>query len=562
MNGARTAGIRGNGIKGTGKALMKKREQTLAGALGLLMGAGLVPAAMAQEPAAAEATPAEKVEASQSNAAASAAQTSAVTIALIQLMIKEGLISLDKAQALLDAAEREAAASRSRMQPAPSTTVRVPYVPETVKNQIREELRKEITEQAKAERWVAPGSVPGWVDRLEWGGDFRLRYHGDYLDSGNYPFQPDLQGINDDGGVTDTEGFPLINTTQDRQRLRYRGRLSLAAQVSEAVKVNFSLASGEDNGPVSTNKTLGDYMRKDAIWLDRAYIQARLAPGLELVGGRMANPFYSTELVWDTDLNPEGVALKGSFDLGGKDSGNTLFASAGAFPLQEYSTRSDRWLYAGQLGGSFDLGGAKAKLGLAYYDFQDVQSEKNAAGGSRLKDYTRPVLINQGNSVFNMRTDGLTTLAGLASEFRLVNLTAQVEVPLGDGKMVRVTGDYVKNVAFDQDEIDRLRDEPGGKGGDTGWQLKVAGGDAKVAQRHDWDLALAYRYIEPDAVLDVFNDSDFGVYGGTDLEGFVLEANYGVSANTWLGLKWLSSDTIERAPIASDVILLDLNARF
>jgi hypothetical protein len=540
---------------------MKKREQTLAGALGLLMSAGLVPAAMAQEPAA-EATGAEKVESAQANAAASAAQTSAVTIALIQLMIKEGLISLDKAQALLDAAEREAASARSRMQPAASGTVRVPYVPESVKNQMREEVRKEIAEQAKAERWVAPGSVPAWVDRVEWSGDFRLRYHGDNLDGNNFPLLPDVQAINDDGGVTNAEGFPLVNTTQDRQRLRYRGRLNLAAKINPAVKVGFSLASGEDNGPVSTNKTFGDYLRKDAVWLDRAFIQARLMPGLELVGGRMANPFYSTELVWDTDLNPEGVALKGSLPLGDQDGGNSLFATAGAFPLQEFSRYSDRWLYAGQLGGNFRLGEANARIGLAYYDFQDVQSEKNAPDGSRLKDYTRPALLNQGNSVFNMRTDGLTTLAGLASEFRLVNVTAQVELPLEGGKVVRLTGDYVQNLGFDQDEINALRGEAGIQGGDTGWQVKVSGGDAKLAQRHDWDLALSFRRIESDAVLDVFNDSDFGVYGGTDLEGLVLEGNYGVSENTWVGLKWLSADAISRPPFASDVLLLDLNARF
>lgn len=543
---------------------MKKREQTLAGALGLLMSAGLVPAAMAQEPVAteAEATPAEKVEASQANAAASTAQTSAVTIALIQLMIKEGLISLDKAQALLDAAEREAAAARSRMQPAAPATVRVPYVPETVKAQMREELRKEITEQAKAERWVAPGSVPAWVDRVEWGGDFRLRYHADAFDEGNYPFLPDVQAINDAGGVTNASGFPLVNTTQDRQRLRYRGRLNLGAKVSEAVKVNFSLASGDDNGPVSTNKTFGDYLRKDAVWLDRAYIQARLYPGLELVGGRMPNPFYSTDLVWDADLNPEGLALKGSYSLGGQDSGNSLFATAGAFPLQEYARYSDRWLYAGQLGGAFRLGPANTRIGLAYYDFQNIQSEKNAPDGSRLKDYTRPSLMTQGNSVFNMRTDGLTTLAGLASEFRLVNLTAQVEFPIEGGKSVRVTGDYVKNIAFDQDEINRLRGEFGTQGGDAGWQLKVSGGDARIARRYDWDLSLAFRRIESDAVLDAFNDSDFGVYGGTDLEGTVLEGSYGVSDNTWLSLKWLSADTIKRLPLSSDVLLFDLNARF
>ncbi|WP_157995337.1 putative porin [Peristeroidobacter soli] len=503
-------------------------------------------------------TPSEQVQAAESTAAASAAQTSSVTIALIQELVREGVITLERAQQLLDAAEREASLARQRQTPPPSNQVRVPYVPESVKNEMREELRKEITTQAKNERWGTPDALPEWLDRISWSGDFRLRYHGDFFDSGNFPFVPDVQAINNAGGVTTADGFPFVNATEDRNRVRYRARMELTAKVTDGVKVGIGLASGQDNGPISTNKTFGDYFTKDAGWIDLAYIEAQPFKQLTLIGGRMANPFFSTDLVWDTDLRMEGVAAQFRQPFGPA----TVFLNGGAFPLRELDVESDSWLYAGQLGSKLTFGNLEFTLAGAYYDFDNVQSKLNPPDGSRLNDFTRPPILGPGNSVFNMRTDGLTTLAGLASKFELMNITADVAYRFGDGKAVRFTGDYVRNRALDTAEIDRLRGEPGVPAGDTGWQARIQVGDVRIADRHDWSFAATYRKLETDAVLAAFTDSDFGVYGGTDLKGYAVEASYGLTRNTWLTLEWDSADSIDRPPFSTDVVLLDVNARF
>jgi hypothetical protein len=161
-----------------------------------------------------------------------------------------------------------------------------------------------------------------------------------------------------------------------------------------------------------------------------------------------------------------------------------------------------------------------------------------------------------------MRTDGLTTLAGLASKFRLANATAEVQFRFGTDKSVRITGDYVRNLDMDAAEIDALRGEPGVIPGDTGWQARFQVGSMRIAQRHDWNIALTYRSLETDAVLAAFTDSDFGAFGGTDLKGTMFEASYGLAANTWITLEWDSADSIDRPPFSTDVILLDLNTRF
>src|SRR5262245_47145056 len=145
----------------------------------LVLGAGVATAHAQAEP-----TPSEQVAAAQAAAQESAVQTSDVTIALIQELVKQGIIPLERAKALLAAAEREAALARQRQEQIapPAGTVRVPYVPESVKNEMRAELRKEIASQAKEERWGTPGALPDWLGRLSWDGDFRLREQGEFFD--------------------------------------------------------------------------------------------------------------------------------------------------------------------------------------------------------------------------------------------------------------------------------------------------------------------------------------------------------------------------------------------
>lgn len=508
-------------------------------------------------------------------AGAQSAAASETTLALIELLVKEGVISVDKARALLAAAEKEAQMARQReAAPAPNT-VRVPYVPETVKNEIREELRAEIVQQAKAERWGVPGSLPEWIDRIEWNGDLRVRYQGDRFSDGNFPFLPDAQRINSSGGVTTAAGFPFVNTIDDRNRLRYRARIGANVRVSDSTKAGIKLASGSDNSPTSTNQSMGDYFRKDAIWVDQAFIdytpfRDTAIGDIGIAAGRMANPFFTTDLVWDSDVNMEGLAVKGFKPWGNPSAKGQLgrqgfFYTLGAFPLQEFErNKNDSWLYAAQAGTVSNFGdNLSVKFGAAYYNFKNVQSQLNAPGGSRLLDYTAPAILGPGNSIFNMRTDGLTTLAGLASQFKLLNLTASARYRMPKSPLyLTFTADYVKNTAMDPAEITRLQGAPGVKPDDKGYLARVAFGTEKIARRGDWEVALGYKRIGSDAVIAAFTDSDFGVHGGTDLKGFTLDANYGIAPNTWIGFSWLSADAVRRPPFAADVLQLNFNTRF
>jgi hypothetical protein len=123
-----------------------------------------------------------------------------------------------------------------------------------------------------------------------------------------------------------------------------------------------------------------------------------------------------------------------------------------------------------------------------------------------------------------------------------------------------LTGDIVKNIGFNRGEILRRT----GRDIDPktlGYQARLTVGRREMLTRNDWQVYAAYKYLERDAVLDAYTDSDFRM-GGTDAKGYILGANWGIDKGTWLGLKWLSADPISGPPLKIDVLQVDLNARF
>jgi hypothetical protein len=94
-----------------------------------------------------------------------------------------------------------------------------------------------------------------------------------------------------------------------------------------------------------------------------------------------------------------------------------------------------------------------------------------------------------------------------------------------------------------------------------GYQLKVTVGWPSTLLRGNWQTFLAYRYLERDAVLDAFTDSDFHL-GGTNAKGWLLGGAYGLTDNTYLSMRYMSADEISGPPLGIDVLQVDLNAKF
>jgi hypothetical protein len=481
------------------------------------------------------------------------------TLNLIQILVQQGVLTQEKSDLLIKQAEVKARETVAAQKKADAGVVRVQYVPESVKKQITEQVREEVVAQARVERWGDANAVPEWVDRFKLTGDIRMGYQNDRFADGNAPeFYQQVEGQN------------VSNTTEDRNRLRLRARLGVNARITPDISANLRLATGGLTDPVSTNQTLGQNNNKYSFVLDRAFVKAHsdeTLPWLTVSAGRIPNPWFSSDLVWDDDLNFEGVALH--IDPNAQTTRAWRpFATLGAFPLQEIEQSGtvkakSKWLVGAQVGVEWvPSTKTRAKLGLAYYDYRNISGERNASDQVAFNG-TAANTRQKGNTLFNIDNDAntQTNLYALASDYQLLNLTGMVDLTVSSPVHVMLSGDYVKNIGSSRSKtLDRtgsIDKELQTKG----YMARVAVGMPDMLLKNDWQVSVAYRYLEADAVLDAFTDSDFHL-GGTNNKGFILGAQYGLSKNTWLSARWLSSNEIRGLPLSIDVFQLYFNAKF
>lgn len=552
----------------------------------------------------------------------SAAVAPNTTIKLIEILIQNGVLTRAQADALLKQAEAEAAAASqgpaaATRPPAgagagaggaaaagaapsviqapsvPAGTVRVPYVPETVKKQIKEEVREEVVQQAKEEGWAQADSVPEWVKRIRLSGDIRGRYEHAFQDSNNFDQLPDFNDINDGDGLdlTFVDPAPLINTTEDRDRYRLRARLGVDAQIDDWVSASVRLATGNDDNPVSTNQTLGQdgNFSKYNIWLDRAFIQFTPDEAISGTIGRMPNPFWTTDLLFDDDLNFDGAAIQTSYPV---DQQTALFFNAGGFPVfntafnfpetsSDKVKSRDKYLFAGQLGAEHKLNPEyKLKGAAGFFYFDNINGKTSSpcllvsSDSSCDTDESRPQFVQKGNTMFGIRDllDGpeLLQYYGLAADFGVLDLYGRFDISTWDPLHLIFEANYVNNVLFDHGQINRKSPENNreGSAGDGSWEggnqgflIRATAGDERIDELWDWNVSLAYKYLESDAVVDAFTDSDFHL-GGTNAKGYILGGNLGIAKNTFLSLRWLSAEEVSGPPLSIDVVQLDLSTRF
>jgi hypothetical protein len=474
---------------------------------------------------------------------ADAEQVRATTVKLINQLVEQGVLTREKADALLAEMNKPSAA------PAP---VRVPYMPEFMRKELKDEVQLDLAAQAAREGWAKPGAVPAWVRGLAWEGDVRTRYQFDNFAADNAP----ALSVND---TNRNRAVALANTTDDRRRFRVRARTGLNASIDENWAAGVRLTTGSTTDPLSSNQTLGAYGNRFTTAFDRAYIRYRYGSSFNAVAGRFGNPWFGTDLVWANDLGFDGVALQYTPSFTPAVRG---FVTLAAMPIQEVElSTADKWLYGVQVGASQsgtarDIG---AKIGLGYYRYTNMVGQLSPVN-STLNEFSAPQFAQKGNSYYNISSDPARPLLGLASDYRLINLTGQLDFAAGEGKRAVLTGDYVRNVGFDRAAVSArvgVDIDPQIRG----YQLRGAYGTAEVSKPHDWQAFLAYKRVERDAVLDAFTDSDFHL-GGTDAKGYILGGSYGLGKNTAVSLRYFSGDAISGPPLAIDVIQLDLSVHF
>jgi len=373
------------------------------------------------------------------------------------------------------------------------------------------------------------------------------------------------------------------NQSLVQNRERFRLRFNVTAKLNQDFAGGFSLASGDINDPTSTNQTVTGFYTRKAIAIDKASLTytPHQWHALTLIGGKFGYPWYNTELTWDKDLNPEGVAETLAWNF---DSVPLLkkFALVGfELPFSQVARTATTAnqssvasiVYGGQLQTQWQLA-SWLKLGAytGFYNWHDADPGALALARAGAKNPQTPLTgllpLGTGNTVqnsivtttaTNIVTVGGTayptgvtavTNAQFASKFGLFDSIARFDVKTASDKWpIAVIGDFVQNTEACAN-VDNIAPPPVSTASITyklttnfpcdPRQRKGYWGEFQVGRaqkKGDWQFDYTRMFIEREAVLSNFDYSD--IRQGSNVTEHRAMVIYEVHPNvqlSWTGL--------------------------
>lgn len=344
--------------------------------------------------------------------------------------------------------------------------------------------------------------------------------------------------------------------SENRSRERMRLRLGANVDIGERLQAGFRLRAGDPRDPQSPHH---DFGRSDGRWMlgsadiniDLAYLKYRpkFLEGSWLTGGKFKHPFARTpvfgELVWDADVNPEGVAagyttsvnedlqltfVAGWYQLIGEDAGPVTNRTSERF--QAFATQ-----------GTADIelaDNAKLMAALAWYHYSDPQPNgvDPMPGNSTLA-----VGHNAGNM---LQPTGFPAPLDFeyVSDYSILNPALALSTELA-GMPLKFGGEYVLNT-----EARGMADDR-----EMGYALGVKFGPSQWSGFYQWQV------IEQDAVFSPFAQDDF--QQSTNFRGHVFGVNYKLTDHLGARAWGLISKPIHGMPDEwGSRLRLDLNASF
>lgn len=187
--------------------------------------------------------------------------------------------------------------------------------------------------------------------------------------------------------TTSTPGGGPPATVHDNWMYRLRTRLRIGAKgkLGEQASYGFRLETAANNA-TSGNATLGGgSLRGNGgnFGVGLAYLGFQVHPKVSLTAGKMSNPFWNGELLWDSDLQPEGVQVGWDiYDGHEGDIFRDLHSETAIYYLGQKTTSVSGLpvAIAEQLTGK--VGPTKLGLGLVYY-------AENLSGNAPASNFTK-----------------------------------------------------------------------------------------------------------------------------------------------------------------------------
>ena len=404
-----------------------------------------------------------------------------------------------------------------------------------ITDQEAEELRGELVKDfAATPAGKLKMSAP--LTELEIYGDARLRYEVRTAEA----------------GAPDTITRSGENTQRNRQR--YRLRLGIRGTLTD--DWFFGLRLETSSNPRSTNVTIGDEASggpfskgSDGINVGQAYLGYKGFHEITLTAGRMPNPLITTSMVWDADINPEGLSeqWKHTFNLSfgggssaesyGKDGKSVatavsephkiaidVFANFAQFvyddsnpenpvgPAPRGVPNTDAYLLAWQIG---------AKINFTkdiYLQFAPTLYNYTGTGDTFNTFFS-------GDPSFRRTPAGPVVTLNQTGVNSLLVFDMPTEFGFKVGEIpIRLFGDFATNLEGDA----RARAAGHPDKGDQRYAYQVGLGLGKIKAKHDWQLQGFYQHTEQYALDPNLVDSDL-FDSRVNMEGFAIQAGYAIS---------------------------------
>jgi hypothetical protein len=392
------------------------------------------------------------------------------------------------------------------------------------------------------------------------------------------------------GGFS-SSGATLVNA--DESRNRYRGKMTLgvkteagawysdlALTVGSAGRTdNFTFGGSSSSGTGTSNAAGTSISEKPQINLKRAMVGFKATDWLTVEAGLMANPLYTTPMVWDADLTVTGLAEKITYPVGlGEAFGNLVqMAYTGdrkrddpATPASAVDqTTPTNELLAFQGGYKYPISSTttvKAALTYYYYTHGDTYAGNALAAN------------NHGVFTPKLGTDSSVKDQSGVNNLQILEIPAEVNWMVTNSIGVRAYGDYAINLDANARADAAALVTPanaakykGASGDDTAWLLGIVVGSANDLKsfeanklvKGDWQARIWYQDVGVYSLDPNTPDSDF-MDSRLNMKGVVLKGQYNfadnVALNAAYGHATRKNDDVGAVYAAGNDIALNLTS--
>jgi polyhydroxyalkanoate synthesis regulator phasin len=334
-------------------------------------------------------------------------------------------------------------------------------------------------------------------------------------------------------------GEDTASFTETRDRARYKLAFGVKTTAGDFYS-DLAFAMGE--GGRSDNATFGAATNgvngsntKERLFVKRAMLGWNITDWVTVEAGRIANPLYTTQMVWDGDLTFEGLAEKFKYNIDKTELFANLVQSQYLGDYRNVSTGTDRItnnLLAFQGGTKFPITDLiSGKVALTYTTYTNNKS----VGGA----FVPGVGTATGQISAPYGTNTTST-----NDLRTIEIPGEVEFKTAGNLSYKVFGDYVYNldgsdrfnaaVAAGAANATAIRNAGND---DSAWLLGagIQSAQDKKPSKGDWDARVWYQDVGTYALDPNAVDSDF-MDSRVNMKGIVFKGQYFIRSNVFANL--------------------------